>query len=297
MRSCQADRCAGWVQRRSSKALCRAVLGVMAAFLASAVGGCAAGPASVVKDSCARYQRLCMFSERAMEAAFEYEYAAANRRLCPPGQAVPEPAVDKLLDAVLRRPDVETLIALAGQESLSRVSLAAHDKLAFVLDRPKGSATADLVKYYRDNAGRLMFIGNKFKLMDGEVFTVGVSVGGSAGSGMRADDPLSIARGSYQRFLALCRERRYREAAIEYQYSRRNFLYFCAAHGYGTSGAGSSDPLMNPLFRDVGSLAEVARYAEDYPDLAPTLRYLLNQHVDKPYLSLPEMVQCYQEHR
>jgi hypothetical protein len=166
-----------------------------------------------------------------------------------------------------------------------------------LLDKRGSLSTAELAKYYRDNRNRLFYKGPHFVLLPEHSVKASVTAGGSAG-GIPGDDPLSISRASYKRFLQLCRERRYREAAVEYQYGLRNYRYACKAIGVASTGAGTFEPLLRPLRKpgNLDRLVEVARHVKDYPDLEEPLRLCLNRtplYADAPGLTLREMVKSY----
>ena len=254
--------------------------------------GCASIASSVTRQASRRYQRLCT-SHRFTEAAFEYEYACANRELSDELHSIPETSSDVLLRNAPVWLDMEPLIAWAEDKNL-RLAGPAHDRLALLLDKPGSLSSAELGKYYRDNRSRLWYKGPHFVLMPENSITASASAGGSAG-GIRGDDPLSIARASYKRFLQLCRERRYREAAVEYQYGLRNYRYVCAAIGAPPTGAGSFDPLLRPLRKpgNLDRLVEIARHVKDYADLEGPLRLCLKRsqpHLDAPGLTLAQMI-------
>lgn len=264
--------------------------------------GCASPPSSVAEASCRRYQRLTTW-HRFKEAVFEYEYACANLEMGDKRhqQQMPEPSLHVLFRNVPSWMDMESLIALAEDSNL-RMAPAAHDWLAILLDKPASTNTLELAKYYRDNRNRLWYEGRpgigRFKLMPENTVMAGVSVGGSAG-GIPGDDPLSVSQASYRRFVQLCREERYREAAIEYQYGLRNYRYACAAIGTSPAKAGSAGPLRQRLRRpgNIGNLLEVARHVKDYPALEESLRMCLSPHIPKPGLTLREMVAAYESRK
>lgn len=267
----------------------------VSAVVFSLLCGCAAPASSVAELASRRYQRLCTW-HRFNEAVFEYEYACANLDASDKrhGEPLPEPSLHVLFRNVPTWMDMGSLIALAGDSNL-RMGPAAHNWLAILLDRPASTRTAQLAKYYRDNRNRLVYEGlpgaGRFRLMPEGAVTVGARVGGSAG-GIPGDDPLSVSRASYRRFVQLCREGRYREAAIEYQYGLRNYRHACAGIGVLPAKAGSAEPLLQRLRQPgrIRHLLEVARHVRDYPDLEEPLRMCLSPHIDKPGLTLREMV-------
>ncbi len=259
------------------------------------LSGCASSPSSAAHRASSRYQRLSTW-HRFTEAAFEYEYACANLELSNVWQRAPEPSLDVLFRNVPTWLDMELLMAWAGDENL-RMSRAAHDKLALLLDKPGSLSTAELTKYYRDNRNRLFYRGSHFVLMAANSVMAGVTAGGSAG-GIPGDDPLSISRASYKRFLQLCRERRYGEAAIEYQYGLRNYRYACTAIGVPPARAGTFEPLLRPLRKpgNLKRLVRIARHVKDYPDLEEPLRHCLSQsplYKDTPGQTLQQMIKSH----
>lgn len=274
-------------------------IAMMASLTFSA--GCASEPSSVVTSSSARFARLCG-ELRLTEAAIEYEYAWANSGLCDPNHPSPGPSSRPIFEhmkVVWSPQDLETLISWATQSSSCHLAAAAHVELARVLDRPEASPTVDLVKYCRDNRQYLMPAGDKFTRNPDPVSWVGATAGGSISVGGLRDDPLTTSRASYQRFLQLCRVGRYREAAIEYQYGLRVYRLAYAAMGVEPARAGSSEPLLGPQLQPekLAQLVELARYTEDYPDLAPALRLCLAGHLKAPNLTLQEMVRDYDQKR
>ncbi len=259
------------------------------------LSGCASSVSSVAHRASCRYQRLSTW-HRFTEAAFEYEYACANLELRNAFERMPDPSLDVLLRNAPVWLDMERLIAWAEDKNL-RMSRAAHDRLALLLDKPGSLSTAELAKYYRDNRNRLWYQGPHFVLMPENSIRASASAAGGASVG-GSDDPLSISRTSYKRFLQLCRERRYREAAIEYQYGLRNYRYVCTAIGVAPTRAGTFEPLLRPLRKpsNLDRLVEIGRHVKDYPDLEEPLRSCLNRsprYKDTPGLTLEQMIKSH----
>ena len=127
------------------------------------LSGCASSVSSVAHRASCRYQRLSTW-HRFTEAAFEYEYACANLELSKKFQRMPEPSLDVLLRNAPVWLDMELLMAWAEDKNV-RMSRAAHDRLALLLDKRGSLSTAELTKYYRDNRNRLFYQGPHFILM------------------------------------------------------------------------------------------------------------------------------------
>lgn len=273
-------------------------------LLGALLGGCAGSASSVAERAYQRFERLCV-AHRFSEAAFEYEYASANRRvaLARSEKAPAQRPLDRLLNRGLPLQRAEWLIAWAEEQgSLRTVGPAAHRRLAFMLDKPEATPAAELARYFRENRNRLWFDlkTDKFRLLppDQGVVRGSASAEATGSAGRSRDDPLSVSQGSYSRFTQLCRERRYLEAAIEYEYCVRNHRHACASRGM-TPGVARADPLVRSLRKrnHLDVLIELAHRVDDFPGLQGKLRVLLCRFLDKPSWSLAEMVKYHDENR
>ena len=85
-------------------------------LLGALLSGCAGSASSVAEQACQRFERLCV-AHRFSEAAFEYEYADANRRvaLARSEKAPAQGPLDRLLNRGLPLKRAEWLIAWAEQ--------------------------------------------------------------------------------------------------------------------------------------------------------------------------------------